>query len=97
LRPVRFRSIVTKSARATEKKAKKETMTNTNARDAMILDCETTYGVNALTCDPIVIEWIFGRMTESHGIEAARAALRAVNAKRERLGRIPAYPARLWA
>jgi hypothetical protein len=89
LRPVRLRSIVTESARATEKKAKKKTMTNTN--------CETTYGVNALTCDPIVIEWIFGRMIESHGIEAARAALRAVNAKRERLGRIPAYPARLWA
>ncbi len=97
MRPVRLRSIVTESARATEKKAKKKTMTNTNARDAMILDCETTYGVNALTCDPIVIEWIFGRMIESHGIEAARAALRAVNAKRERLGRIPAYPARLWA
>ena len=58
--------------------------------------CESTYGVNALKADPIVLDWTFGRMVESHGLEPARSALRAVNAKRERLGRIPAYPARLW-
>lgn len=59
--------------------------------------CESTYGVNALSADPIVLEWTFGRLIESVGIDAARSALRAVNRKRERLGRIPAYPARLWA
>lgn len=58
--------------------------------------CETTYGVNALTCDPIAVEWTFGSMIETHGIDAARAALRAVNSKRERLGRMPVYPQRLW-
>jgi len=54
--------------------------------------CEATYGVNALSADPIVVEWTFGRMVEAHGVGAARTALGAINDRRERLGRSPVYP-----
>lgn len=54
--------------------------------------CEATYGVNALTADPIVVEWTFDRMIESHGLPAARTALEAINNHRERQGRSGAYP-----
>lgn len=56
--------------------------------------CEERYGVNALTCDAIVIEWSADFLAEQVGLVQAMAEWKRINRKRERRGvytTIPRY------
>ena len=48
---------------------------------------ETRYGVNALQCDAIVIEWACDHMLKTESPATVKAALRALNSKRAKLGK----------
>lgn len=48
---------------------------------------ETRYGVNALQADATVIEWACGEMLKTESPATVKQALRALNSKREKLGR----------
>lgn len=52
----------------------------------------TRYGVDALSCDALVVEWAAGVMAETDGALAAGRAWRKLNARRTRLGRYTATP-----
>ena len=68
-----------------------------NALVTLIAD---RYDVNALSCDAIVIGWAADILAESAGHAAAAKAWRALNRKRERLGRyttIPQYGTPMFA
>ena len=58
------------------------------------------YGVNALNCDAIAIEWAAGKLAETHGVEFAAKEWKRVNARRYKLGKyttIPQYGTALFA
>jgi len=57
------------------------------------------YGVNALNCDAIVVEWAAGIVEGTHGAAVAAKEWRRVNSRRQRLGAytsIPQYGTSLW-
>ncbi len=58
------------------------------------------YGVNALNCDAITIEWAADKVAASHGVEKAAKEWKRVNGRRYRLGlytTIPQYGTALYA
>ena len=50
------------------------------------------YGVTIETASPISLIWAAEKATAVIGADAAWMELKAVNRKRERAGRMPAYP-----
>ncbi len=74
-------------------------MTNT-ANKVLENTVSSVYGVNALTCDAITIEWAAGKVAETHGVEKAAKEWKRVNARRYRLGlytTIPQWGTALYA
>jgi SOS response regulatory protein OraA/RecX len=70
--------------------------TNKKVIENVIAD---VYGVNALNCDAIVVEWAAGRLEETHGADVAASEWRRLNARRVRLGlytTIPQWGSTLW-
>ena len=54
---------------------------------------ETVYGVAVLAADPTTILWAVERLMKAEGMEVALSQLSALNRRRDRVGKIPAYPA----
>ena len=48
---------------------------------------ETRYGVNALQCAALTIEWACDHMLETASPATVKAALRTLNNRREKLGK----------
>ena len=70
--------------------------TSKNVIENLIAD---RYGVNALNCDDIVINWAAHVLVETHSVEFAGAEWRRLNRRREKLGRyttIPDHGSALW-
>ncbi len=60
----------------------------------------SVYGVNALNCDAITIEWAAEKVAASHGVEKAAKEWKRVNGRRYRLGlytTIPQWGTALYA
>lgn len=54
---------------------------------------EDRYGVSLLAAPPEAILWAADRLADTAGVPAARGELSAANHRREKMGKIPAYPA----
>ena len=50
------------------------------------------YGVNALNCDNIVVEWATGLLEGTHGADTAAREWKRLNSRRERLGAYTSIP-----
>jgi|266.fasta.fasta_contig_21_556398_length_418_multi_2_in_0_out_0_1 hypothetical protein len=57
-------------------------MKNTARQNPLATITETQYGVNALQCDAIVIEWACDVMLKTESPATVKQALRALNSKR---------------
>lgn len=58
------------------------------------------YGVDAMACDALTIEWAAEHMADTVGEDRAMAEWSRLNAKRSRAGRYtstPRYGSKLWA
>lgn len=61
---------------------------------------ESRYGANALTCEPLVVEWAAEHLAKSIGKDKAAGEWKRLNARREALGKyttIPSYTSALFA
>jgi len=57
------------------------------------------YGVNALNCDDVVVNWAAHVLAETHGVTVAASEWKRLNARRYRLGvytTIPDFGSKLW-
>jgi hypothetical protein len=50
------------------------------------------YGVSIYEASPISVIWAAERMAKNDDVTSVIKALRAVNRKREKMGKMPAYP-----
>lgn len=58
------------------------------------------YGVDAMACDALTVEWAAEYMADAEGEDRAMAEWSRLNAKRRRAGRYtttPRYGSKLWA
>ena len=66
-------------------------MTRQQATETLIASLknitEKEYGVNAITCDPIVVTWAHARLWALVGKRDSALAIEGVNATRKRLGK----------
>ena len=53
---------------------------------------ETVYGVAVLAAEPTTILWAAERLKKAEGTEVALSQLSALNRRRDRAGKIPAWP-----
>lgn len=60
----------------------------------------TRYGVDAMACDALTVEWAAEHMADSEGEDRAMSEWSRLNAKHRRAGRYtstPRYNSKLWA
>lgn len=78
------------------------TTNGTTVRGAKMIEnvCAERYGVSALNCEALTIEWAAEHVAKTHGVAVAAAEWKRVNARRYRLGlytTIPQYGTALFA